>query len=492
MTIASFIASEDKQKMMGSSDDAFISSEFTLEHIIKKQQSAFLNNPYPLLDERIAHLKTLKQAFKENRSAFIEAIDADFGGRARNETLVGEFMPVLETISYTLRRLRKWMKPRRRHLAMQLQPASAKVVYQPLGVVGVVVPWNYPLQLSAVPLITALAAGNRVMIKMSEYTPKTSALFSEMIARIFPDDLVTVINGDAEVGAAFTRQPFDHLLFTGSTEVGRHVMKAAAENLAPVTLELGGKSPVIINDDFPLEEAAERICFGKSLNAGQTCIAPDYILLKESQKESFVDAYKKAFRKMYPTVNNSKDYSAIINERQFTRLQSVLEDARAKGADIRPVTDETINDGSRRMVPHLILNPSDDMTIMQKEIFGPLLPVVTVDNLEKAISFVQARPRPLALYYFGLDKGQQEKVVLSTHAGGVSINDTLTHCIVDDMPFGGIGPSGMGHYHGHEGFLALTKAKSVLSKGRLNSSKLIYPPYNGIKRLIVGVLTGGK
>ncbi|WP_330924401.1 coniferyl aldehyde dehydrogenase [Candidatus Sororendozoicomonas aggregata] len=491
MTAASFIVDEDKQEKTGSSDDDLISSELTLQQTLQKQQSAFLNNPYPLLDERIAHLKALKQALKENRSAFVDAIDADFGGRARNETLVGEFMPVLENISYTLKRLSKWMKPRRRHLAMQLQPASAKVVFQPLGVVGVVVPWNYPLQLSALPLVTALAAGNRVMIKMSEYTPKTSTLFAEVIARTFPDDLVTVINGDAEVGAAFTRLPFDHVLFTGSTEVGRHVMKAAAENLTPVTLELGGKSPVIINDDFPLDEAAERICFGKSINAGQTCVAPDYILLKESQKEAFVAAYKKAFGKMYPSVNNSKDYSAIVNERQFTRLESALEDARVKGADIRPVTDDKINDGSRRMVPHLILNPTDDMTIMQEEIFGPLLPVVAVDDLANAISFVQARPRPLALYYFGLDKRQQEKVVLSTHAGGVSINDTLTHAIVDDMPFGGIGSSGMGHYHGHEGFLALTKTKSVLSKGKLNSSTLIYPPYTGIKKLVVRFLTGG-
>ena len=468
-------------------------SESELSALLAKQQQAYLEKPYPSLDERIADLKQLKKALLDNQEKLVDALNNDFGGRARNETLMAEFMPVIEGIKYSLKNLKKWMRPSRRHVGIQLQPASAKVVYQPLGVVGIVVPWNYPLMLAASPLITALAAGNRAMIKMSEYTPATSSLFAQIIKDTFTEDQVTVVNGEAEVGAAFTRLPFDHLLFTGSTQVGRHVMTAAAQNLTPVTLELGGKSPVIIDEDFPVEESAQRVCFGKSVNAGQTCIAPDYVLIHESQRDAFVQAYIKAFRKMYPGVNGNSDYSAVINERQLQRIQSLLDDAKAKGADLRPVSDEVVNDGSRRMVPHLILDPTDDMAVMQEEIFGPVLPVVSVKHLDDAIGYIQSRPRPLALYYFGLDKESQQKVITETHSGGVCVNDTLMHVAVDDMPFGGVGPSGMGHYHGHEGFLALTKAKSVLTKGRINSAKIAYPPYKGVlKGLIFKFLTGSK
>ena len=450
-----------------------------MEALFNKQKEAFLHNPSPSADERRNWLKQLKQMLLKHKEALIEAIDKDFGARSRNETLLAEFMSSLGGIAYNRKNLKKWMKPSRRHVPLQLQPASAQVIYQPVGVVGIIVPWNYPLFLAIGPLATALAAGNRCMLKLSEFTPETSKLMAKIMSETFPDNLITVVNGEADVAAQFSSLPFDHLLFTGSTQVGKHVMRAAADNLTPITLELGGKSPVIVDKDFPLEEAVERICYGKSLNAGQTCVAPDYILIDTSQQQAFVDAYVKVFRSMYPTVNNNSDYSTIINNRQHQRLLSLVQDAKQKGAKVVTLNDETVSDGTRRMPPHLLLNTTDDMEVMQQEIFGPLLPVVAVDGLNEAIDFVRSRPRPLALYYFGLDKQRQQQVLNQTHSGGVCINETLMHVAIDDIPFGGIGSSGMGHYHGKEGFLTFSKAKSVLSKGRFNSAKLIFPPHTG-------------
>ncbi|MGI9278517.1 MAG: coniferyl aldehyde dehydrogenase [Endozoicomonas sp.] len=455
------------------------------------QRGAFQKQPSPSLQQRREWLKTLKEGLKKHQKSLVDAMNRDFEGRAETDSLLAEFMPSFTSIDYCSKNLAKWMKPSKRHVSITLQPASAKVIYQPLGVVGIVVPWNYPLFLAVGPLATALAAGNRAIIKMSEFTPATSKLFAEVIADIFPADLVTVVNGEAEVGAAFTALPFDHILFTGSTQVGKHVMSAAARNLTPVTLELGGKSPVIIDDDFPIQEIAERVCYGKSLNAGQTCVAPDYILVKKERKEAFVEAYLKAFSSMHPSVNNSKNYTAIINERQHQRLLSHLEDARSKGAEIRVGNNEEITDGSRRLPPHLILNATEDMSVMQEEIFGPLLPIIEVGSIDEAIQFVNDRPRPLALYYFGENKQTQDKVLTHTHSGGVCLNETLFHVAIDDMPFGGVGPSGMGHYHGHEGFQTLSKAKSVFSKGRFNSARFIFPPYNTwLKKNMIKFLSG--
>ena len=340
--------------------------------------------------------------------------------------------------------------------------------------VGVIVRWNYPLFLSIGPLVGALAAGNRVMVKMSESTPATSQLIKELLAKVFPEDLVTVVLGEAEVGMAFSKLPFDHLLFTGATSIGKQVMRAAAENLTPVTLELGGKSPAIVSAEVPLADAAERIAFGKTLNAGQTCVAPDYVLVPKARVEGFVEAYRAAVLRFYPQLENNPDYTAIINERQQRRLSGYLEDAASKGATIVPLYAEA---QGRRMPHAVLLNVSDEMKVMQDEIFGPLLPVIPYDNLEDAFAFINQRPRPLALYYFGYDKREQQRVLEETHSGGVCLNDTLLHVAQDDMPFGGIGPSGMGHYHGHEGFLTFSKAKGVLVKQRLNAAKLIYPPY---------------
>lgn len=450
--------------------------------LLAAQRAAYRANPMPSAEQRRAWLKALRELILSEKQALIEAVSRDFSNRAAEETLLAEIMPSLHGIDYASKRLGKWMKPSRRSVGLAFQPAAAKVVYQPLGVVGVIVPWNYPLYLAFGPLIGALAAGNRVMIKMSESTPATSQLVKELLARIFPEEMVAVVLGEAEVGQAFSRLPFDHLLFTGATSIGKHVMRAAAENLVPVTLELGGKSPAIVSADVPLADAAERIAFGKTMNAGQTCVAPDYVLVPQDRLEGFVAAYRAAVQRFYPTLENNPDYTAIINERQLGRLKGYIADAEAKGAQLVPLFP---GDQGRRLAHSLVLNVSDEMKLMQEEIFGPLLPIVPYQRLDEAFAYINDRPRPLALYYFGYDKGEQQRVLHETHSGGVCLNDTLLHVAQDDMPFGGVGPSGMGHYHGHEGFLTFSKAKGVLIKQRFNAARLIYPPYGtSIQKLI--------
>ncbi|MEO4048463.1 coniferyl aldehyde dehydrogenase [Pseudomonas sp. CAU 1711] len=445
-----------------------------LEPLLAAQRAAFRANPMPAAEQRRAWLKSLRELILGEKQALVEALSRDFSNRSADETLLAEIMPSLHGIDYASRRLGKWMKPSRRSVGLAFQPGRARVIYQPLGVVGVIVPWNYPLYLAFGPLIGALAAGNRVMIKMSESTPATSQLVKELLARVFPEDLVAVVLGEAEVGMAFSKLPFDHLLFTGATSIGRHVMRAAAENLVPVTLELGGKSPAIIAADVPLQDAAERIAFGKTMNAGQTCVAPDYVLVPEDRVEEFVDSYRSVVQRFYPKLEGNPDYTAIINERQLSRLKGYIADAEAKGARIVPLLPA---DQGRRMAHSLVLNVNDEMKLMQEEIFGPLLPVLPYRSLDQAFAYINERPRPLALYYFGYDKREQQRVLVETHSGGACINDTLLHVAQDDMPFGGVGPSGMGHYHGHEGFLTFSKAKGVLIKQRFNSARFIYPPY---------------
>ena len=453
-----------------------------LESSFARQREAFKANPMPSAEQRIQWLKVLTQLLTDSQEALIQAISQDFSNRSADETLLAELMPSLHGIHYASKRIKKWMKPSRRSVGMQFMPASAKVIYQPLGVVGVIVPWNYPLFLAIGPLVGALAAGNRVMIKMSESTPATSQLVKDLLAKVFPEDLVTVVLGEAEVGMAFSKLPFDHLLFTGATSIGKHVMRAAAENLTPVTLELGGKSPAIVSASVPLSDAAERIAFGKTMNAGQTCVAPDYVLVPKDRVAGFVEAYRKAVQSFYPTLANNPDYTAIINERQQQRLNGYLQDAESKGATIISLYPEA---QGRRMPQAVLLNVTDEMKVMQDEIFGPLLPIIPYDKLDDAFAFINERDRPLALYYFGYDKGEQQRVLHETHSGGVCLNDTLLHVAQDDMPFGGVGPSGMGHYHGHEGFLTFSKAKGVFIKQRFSAAKLIYPPYGkSIQKLI--------
>ncbi|KAF2409323.1 coniferyl-aldehyde dehydrogenase [Pseudomonas antarctica] len=453
-----------------------------LHDLFDAQRRAYAANPMPQAAQRQQWLKALRDVLSDERHALINAISQDFSHRSADETLFAELMPSLHGIHYASKHLKGWMKPSRRAVGIAFQPASAKVIYQPLGVVGVIVPWNYPLYLAIGPLVGALAAGNRVMLKLSESTPATGQLLKALLAKIFPEDLVCVVLGEAEVGMAFSKLRFDHLLFTGATSIGKHVMRAAAEHLTPVTLELGGKSPAIVSADVPLKDAAERIAFGKCLNAGQTCVAPDYVLVPEDRVEGFVEAYSKAVHGFYPTLADNPDYTAIINERQQARLNAYVKDATDKGATLIALYDQG---QARRMAHSLLLNVSDEMTVMQDEIFGPVLPIVPYRGIDQAFTYINQRPRPLALYYFGYNKGEQNRVLHETHSGGVCLNDTLLHVAQDDMPFGGIGPSGMGHYHGHEGFLTFSKAKGVLVKQRLNAAKLIYPPYGkSIQKLI--------
>lgn len=454
--------------------DAAASIQASLEGLLARQRSAFLADPNPSAEQRRAWLKALRRLLIDEQESIIQAISQDFGNRSADETRMAEIMPSVLGIHYASKHLKRWMQPSRRAVGLPFQPAATRVLYQPLGVVGVIVPWNYPLFLAIGPLTGALAAGNRVMIKMSESTPETSQLVRDLLARVFPEDQVAVVLGEADVGAAFARLPFDHLLFTGATSIGRHILHAAADNLTPVTLELGGKSPAIVSRDVPLEDAAERIAFGKTMNAGQTCVAPDYVLVPRDRIEGFVEAYRRVIQRFYPQLADNPDYTSIINARQQARLYSYLEDARARGARVVPLFSE----GQDRRLPHtLLLDVNDDMRVMQDEIFGPLLPVVPYAHIDEAIAYINARPRPLALYYFGYDRQEQQRVIAHTHSGGVGINETLLHVAVCDLPFGGIGPSGMGHYHGHEGFLTFSKAKAVLRKPRLNATRVLYPPY---------------
>ncbi|PIE41851.1 MAG: coniferyl-aldehyde dehydrogenase [Gammaproteobacteria bacterium] len=450
-----------------------------MKRTFEAQKKAFRANPMPTAEERIEHVKRLKPVLLDQSETIADAINADFSSRSRSETRLMETMTVLEEIKYYAKNIRKWMKDDHRHVPISVRPAKAKVVYQPLGVIGIIVPWNYPMMLALSPLLSALAAGNRVMIKMSEYTPKTAEAVKTLLGQVYSEDHVAVITGEADVGIAFSKLPFDHLLFTGSTSVGRHVMRAAAENLTPVTLELGGKSPAIIHESFDLKEAAERISFGKCLNAGQTCVAPDYVLVPEHHLEAFISHFQEVVARWYPSMKNNQDYTSVVNQRQHDRLVSYLQDAREKGARIIEINpaNEDFSD-SQKIPPTLVLNTNEDMLIEQDEIFGPLMIIKPYTSLDRAINFVNDRPRPLALYYFDFDKNRQHYVMNHTHAGGGCINDTMTHVGTSDIPFGGIGSSGMGHYHGKEGFLTFSKAKGILSKGKVNGTKAIFPPWD--------------
>ena len=451
-----------------------------LDTLFEQQRAAFNRLPMPPLAQRRQWLKALRLALVARQDELVAAIDQDFNGRSADETRLAELLPSVQGLSHAEKHLAHWMKPRRRSVGLAFQPASARVHYQPLGVVGVIVPWNYPLFLAIGPLTGALAAGNRVMLKLSEATPATGRLLKSLLESVFPTDMVCVVLGEAEVGEAFSCLPFDHLLFTGATSIGRKVMRAAADNLTPVTLELGGKSPAIVSSSVPLADAAERIAFGKTLNAGQTCVAPDYVLVPRERIPGFIDAYREAVRRFYPRITDNPDYTAIISPRHLARLNGYLDDARRQGARITSLyPDETPPD--RRLPPLLLENVNDAMQVMQDEIFGPLLPVVPYEQIDEAIAYINQRPRPLALYYFGYERGEQRLVLDTTHSGGACLNDTLLHVAQDDLPFGGVGPSGMGHYHGFEGFQTFSQAKGVLAKQRLNLARLIYPPYG--KRL---------
>ncbi|MCJ8333358.1 MAG: coniferyl aldehyde dehydrogenase [Epibacterium sp.] len=448
-----------------------------VSEIHERQTAAYAAHPMASAAERISRLKTLKRLLTENKDRLMEAMVEDFSARATNEMLFAEFLMTCNLIDYYCKHVKKWMKPEKRHLSMLLQPGKAKVFFQPLGVVGIMAPFNYPVNLSCGPLATALVAGNHALIKMPEGTPKTSALFEELVGEYFDPAMVSVVNGGPNVSSFFSGMPFDHLIFTGATAIGKHVMRAAADNLTPVTLELGGKSPVIIAEDFPIAEAADRLCFSKSFNSGQTCVAPDYVFVPRQKLNDFVAAYRKSFNAFFPKVGHNPEYSGVINEHHASRLRHLVVDAADKGARVEPMSDEVPKDGTRRMVQTLVVNPDDTMKIAHEEIFGPILMVKAYETIDEAINYVNDRDRPLALYVFSFDKTTQNRFLAETHSGGVVFNESGIHLAVDDLPFGGVGASGMGHYHGKEGFLTLSKAKSVLYKPRYNSTRLLYPPY---------------
>lgn len=436
------------------------------------------------LGARLARLDRLAALVSGAREAFAEAIAADFGHRARQETLLLEVFPSLEGIRHARRHLAAWMRPRRRPVSLWFQPGRAELRPQPLGVIGIIVPWNYPLYLAVGPLTAALAAGNRALVKMSEFTPATSALFARLVAEHFAPDEVAVVEGDASVAEAFSRLPFDHLLFTGSTAVGRQVMRAAAEHLTPVTLELGGKSPAIVAPGYPLDKAAARILAGKCLNAGQTCIAPDYVLLPAGSERAFVAAARAVVARTYPDWSRG-DYSAIASDRHYARLQGLLDEARAWGAEILPLSTEPADPASRRMPPVAVLGAAPSLRLLQEELFGPILPLIPVPDLDAAIDWVNARPRPLALYVFDDDRKRVDRVLARTVSGGVTVNDTLLHIAQDALPFGGVGPSGMGQYHGQAGFETCSRIKPVFRQARFNALGLFDPPYGArFERLI--------
>ncbi|MBD3896477.1 coniferyl aldehyde dehydrogenase [Halomonas sp. ML-15] len=460
-----------------------------LDQLLSALRAAYRRDGAPSLAERRADLAALRAALIENRRQLEEAINADFGHRSRHETSVMELGSTISGIDYLHKHLRRMMRPEKRHVALHMRMGSARVEYQPLGVVGIMSPWNYPLVLALMPLATALAAGNRVLLKPSEFTPTINSLLEEILGGLFSKEQVAVVNGDAAVGAAFSALPFDHLMFTGSTAVGRKVMQAASEHLVPVTLELGGKSPVIIEAGHPLDHACNGIVFGKLVSGGQTCIAPDYALVHEQDLAGFLTHYEAAVVAAYPDGPASEDYTWVFNDRHLARLNDLLEDALAKGATVREVGHKGQNAHPRAMRPTVVLNVSDDMAIAQEEIFGPILPVFTYRTLEEAIDFVDARPRPLALYYFGDDKAAQRKVLDGTTSGNVTLNGTLLHIAQDDLPFGGVGASGMGAYHGIEGFRRLSHAKGIFAQGRWNVATLLRPPFGKMaERLLRFVL----
>ena len=463
-------------------------SKLQLQTIFQTQLDAYNACKYPGYKDRIQSLNTLKKLIIAHQDEFVEALHQDFGCRVTAETKLAEILPSIEAIRYIKKRLSRWMRAQRRHVGLLHFPSKNRVFLQPKGVVGIIVPWNYPLFLSLVPVAYAMAAGNTVMVKMSEFTPAFNSLLKKLVSQYFNPTQLVIVEGEVKIAAEFSRLPFHHLLFTGSTSVGRKIMMAAAENLTPVTLELGGKSPVIIDESTNIDEAAKRICFGKTLSAGQTCIAPDYILCPEALKMSLVGALRTAFQKMYPDVGD-QNYTRVIHKSHYERLLGYLSDAKNKGAkiyDLSTSEEASLDCPENNKLPlQVVCDVNDDMRVMQDEIFGPILPIVDYDGISEAIAYVNDHPRPLALYYFGSDKKVLECLPRETHSGGMCLNDTVLHVAQDDMPFGGVGASGMGAYHGKEGFETFSHAKAIHSKGFINATQVIYPPHNGFLQKLI-------
>ncbi|MBS0502922.1 MAG: coniferyl aldehyde dehydrogenase [Proteobacteria bacterium] len=455
-----------------------------LDAILKAQRiAAEAERPTPLALRQDRLTRAIRMMV-DNAEDFCAALSADFGHRSRELSMLTDIAGSIRSLKHARKHAGRWMKRERRKLdfPLGLLGARAWIDYQPKGVVGVISPWNFPVQLTMSPLAGIFAAGNRAMVKSSEFTPRTSALFEKLAGRYFDPVELTFVSGGADIGEAFSKLPFDHLIFTGATGIGRHILHAAADNLTPVTLELGGKSPVILGRSADMAQATMRIATGKMMNAGQICLAPDYVLVPDDREEAAIDGLKSAAASLYPRLLDNADYTAIVNERHHLRLQSYLEDAHAKGGEVitvNPAGEDFAASNGTRMPFTIVRNPTDDMAVMRDEIFGPVLPVKTYRAIDDAIAYVNGRDRPLGLYYFGTDEAEQTRVLEHTVSGGVTINDVIFHISAEELPFGGIGPSGMGSYHGFEGFKTFSHAKSVYRQPKIDVAKLagFKPPY---------------
>jgi coniferyl-aldehyde dehydrogenase len=459
-------------------DKASVQANSSARDIFERQRAAWLAHPFLSLEERLHALATLEKILTDHQDEIAEAVRRDFGHRSLHETKLLEIFPAIAGLTDARRRLKRWMKPRRRHVSLWFFGAKNRVIPQPKGVVGIIAPWNYPLLLAVSPLTSALAAGNRCMIKMAAHSQELCRLLHRLTSEALPRERVAFLPGVS--ASEFTPLPFDHLIFTGSPGSGKTVMKIAAENLTPVTLELGGKSPTIVAPDFDIKTAAERILYIKFINAGQTCVAPDHLFLPEDRVEAFVEFALKLTQTRYPRLD-TPDYTSIIDAKAFDRLMNGMQDARAKGARIVNLMPGVEPDPkARKIPPTLVLDVSDDMALMQEEIFGPLLPIKIYRDMDQVISYINARPRPLALYLFTRDRAIEEQVISRTLSGGVCINDGAMHVVQHDLPFGGVGNSGMGHYHGYEGFLEFSKLRPVFKQAGKPASALLFPPYGKI------------
>ena len=455
-----------------------------LEATLKKQRDAFTAARPESISVRKDRIKRAMAMVSENGEELARAMAADFGNRSIHQSMLTDIAATVGAGKHALKHIDSWSKADRRKVQfpLGLLGAKAEVRYEPKGVIGILSPWNFPVQLAFSPLMQVLAAGNRAMIKPSEFTERTSAVMGEVVARFFADDEVALFTGGPEVAGAFSSLPFDHLVFTGSTATGRRVMEAAAKNLCPVTLELGGKSPVILGRSADLARAGERIALGKMLNAGQICLAPDYLMVPEDMEDGAVAAVELGVRNMYPTLLNNDDYASVVSDRHFERLQSMVEDARGKGAEVievNPANEDFSNANVRKMPLTILRNVTDDMQAMQEEIFGPVLPVKTYKQVDEAIGYINDHDRPLGLYYFGEDKREQEQVLTRTISGGVTTNDVIMHVSMEDLPFGGVGPSGIGSYHAVEGFREFSHGRAVYHQPKIDIAKLggLKPPY---------------
>jgi coniferyl-aldehyde dehydrogenase len=461
--------------------DAAIEAQQELRDLFERQRSSFRQCASLGLRKRLEALDLLLQSIVNHKDAIVDAVAADFGRRSARETMLLEIFPLVDEIRFVKSNLRRWMQPRGGPANWQFLPSRTRIIYQPLGVVGVIGAWNYPVLLTISPLLNALAAGNHVLVKPSELAPATAEILRQMIREAFPEEYVAVVTGGPDLASVFSALAFDHLLFTGSQRVGKLVMKTAAENLTPVTLELGGKSPALVHESYPMATAADRICSAKFWNAGQTCIAPDYVLAPSNRVEEFVHKCETVLSKRYPHAASNADYTHLISHAALERMRDLVDDARSKGARVLELDSQQgdVPAGSLFYPPTLILDANNSMRVMQTEIFGPILPIVTYSSFEEALNFINAQPRPLALYYFDRNKSRIRKVLDQTVSGGAAINDCIFHFVQHQLPFGGVGPSGMGAYHGFDGFCAFSKKKGVLLQNSLVGWFLdaLKPPY---------------